>query len=214
MSGDITDKELELAAKVNDLSDAAARPVVTGGGLFAQAGNFLMRRVSRGIITAVLMVFIAYHGWEAFNGSQQALAKLKSTRADAGAAVAKATALNTRTMALDNKRAEIEKLKQQAAAIQVEADAQRTIVGDSTVKLQTLRAEISKTKAEAQAAKIEADAQMQIIGNMPANVAQKKAEVETLEEKAKAIIAALKQQVEVQKSYIGISKGLCGQGFC
>jgi vacuolar-type H+-ATPase subunit I/STV1 len=209
MTTDPTKKELELAERVNDLGDAAARPVVAGGGLLSAAANFLMRRVSRGIMTAALTVFITYHGWEAFNGSLQAMADLQSKRAEAGTAIAEANALNAKTggssLALASMKAELEKVQQQAAALQAEADAQNAMIGDATVKLRTLRAEIDKTKADAQTAKVEADAEMQMIGNTPANVAQKKAEVETLEQKVRSSIEG--HHLMVQMAIDGIRRG-------
>lgn len=209
MTDKITDKELELAAHVNELSDAAERPVVAGGGLLAAATNFLMRRVSRGILAALLVVFCFYHGWEAYNGSLQNLADLQTKRAEAGSAIAEATALNAKTeretLALASMRADLAKLEQQAAAAQVEADAQNTVIGEASVKLLTLRAEIDKARAEALAAKVEADAQLQKINGLPAAVAQKKAEVETAEEEVRA-------QIEVHRSLVvgaisGIRRG-------
>jgi hypothetical protein len=194
MADDITDKELKLAERVNDLSDAAARPVVAGSGLLSAAVNFLTRRVSRGMMMAALTVFVAYHGWQAFNGSLQALADLQMKRAEAGTARAEANSVNTKTkngtVILDSMKAEIDRLQQQAAATQAEADAANATIGDGTVKLQTLRAELDKTLAEAKAAKVEADAQMQKIDGMPAVVAQKKAEVETAEAALEADVAA------------------------
>lgn len=143
MTPEPTEKELQLAERVNDLSDAAARPVVAGGGLLSAAANFLMRRVSRGMMTAALTVFIAYQGWEAFNGSLQAMAELQNKRAEAGAAIAEANALNAKTggvtLEVARLKAELEKLQQQAAATQADADAQNASIGDATVKLQTLR---------------------------------------------------------------------------
>jgi hypothetical protein len=184
MSDNITDKELKLADRVNELSDAAARPVVTGGGLFAQAVNFLMRRVSRGMMTTALIVFIAYHGFEALNGAVQAMADLQGKRAEVGTTIAEAESLNTKvdgeTVIVRSMKAEIDRLEQQAAATQAEADAQNASIGDGTIKLQTLRAEIAKTKAEAQEAKAQADAQMMIVNNMPVAAAQKKADVALL----------------------------------
>jgi hypothetical protein len=200
MADNITDKELKLAERVNDLSDAAARPVIGGGGLLAAAANFLMQRVSRGLIMAGLTIFIAYHGWEAYNGSLQALADLQTKRAEAGTIIAEATALNaktkTGTLALANMKVELDRLQQQAAETQAKADADNTIINDESVKLQTIRAEIDKTKAEAQAARVEADAQLQKINGLPAAVAQKKAEVETAEGEAKAKIEAHKFMVK------------------
>jgi hypothetical protein len=199
MSDKITENELKLADRVNELSDAAARPVVGGGGILAAAANFLMQRVSRGLIIAALTVFIAYHGWEAYNGSQQALADLRTKRAEAGTAIAEANALNAKTkagtLALANMKAELERLQQQAAETQAKGDADNTIVNDQTVKLQTIRAEIDKTKAEAQAAGVEAAAQLQKINGLPAAVAQKKAEVETAEAEARSEIQSHKYLV-------------------
>lgn len=201
MADEITEKELKLAARVNELSDAAERPVVTGGGLLSAASNFLMRRVSRGIMTAFLVVFSFYHGWEAYNGSLQNLADLQKKRAEAGSAIAEATALNAKTdretLALGGMRAELVKLEQEAAAAQAEADAQNTVIGEASVKLQTLRAEIDKTRAEAQAAQVEADAQLQKIDGLPAAVQQKKAEVETAEAEAVAEIQRHKLVVQM-----------------
>jgi hypothetical protein len=203
MTNEPTTRELELAGRVNDLSDAAARPVVAGGGLFAAAGNFLMRRVSRGLIMAALAVFIAYHGWEAYNGSLQAYADLRAKRAEAGSAVAEATALRAKTksgtLALANMKAELERLQQQGAETQAKADADNTIVNDQSLKLQTLRAEIDKTNAEAQTAGIKVAALLQEINGMPAVVAQKKAEVETAEAEADA---------EIQRHRLIVRKGL------
>jgi chromosome segregation ATPase len=200
MADKITDKELKLAERVDDLSDAAARPVIGGGGLLAAAANFLMQRVSRGLMMAALTIFIAYHGWEAYNGSLQALADLQTKRAEAGTAIAEANALNAKTkagtLALANMKAELDRLQQQAAETQAKADADNTIINDQSVKLQTIRAEIDKTKAEAQAARVEADAQLQKINGLSANVAQKKAEVETAEAEAQAEIQIHKNVVQ------------------
>jgi cell division protein FtsB len=218
MSDKITENELKLADRVNELSDAAARPVVMGGGLFAQAANFLMRRVSRGIMTTALIVFIAYHGFEAFNGAIQAMADLQQKRAEVGTATAEAKALNAKiagdSVALATMKNEIDKLEQQAAEVQAKADADNTFMGDATIKLQSIRAEIDKTKAEAKSAKTEADAQLQMIDGLSVAVQQKKAEVETLEEKAKAVLAGMAQQVEIHRTYIERNTGLCSGGFC
>ncbi len=209
MNEKVTDKELELAARANDLNDAAARPIVAGGGLLSAAANFLMQRVSRGLMMAALTVFIAYHGWEAYNGSLQALADLQTKRAEAGTAIAEATALRAQTkagtLALANMKAELERLQQQAAETQAKADADNTVINNQTVKLQTIRAEIDKTKADAQTARVEANAQMQMIDNMPAATAQKKAEVETLEQKVRNSIE--NHHLMVQMAIDGIRRG-------
>jgi len=203
MSDKITDNELKLADRVNELSDAAARPVVTGGGLFAQAANFLMRRVSRGMMTTALIVFIAYHGFETFNGALQAMADLQAKRAEVGTTIAEAEALNTKvdgeTVAVRTMKAEIDRLEQQAAATQAAADAQNAMIGNGTIKLQTILAEIAKTKAEAQEAKAQADAQMMLVNNMPAAVAQKTAEVAKLMGEAQKEAAGLRLFLRTQE---------------
>jgi hypothetical protein len=222
MTDKITDKELKLADRINELSDAESRPVVTGGGLFAQAVNFLMRRVSRGIIATALIIFISYHGFEAFNGALQSMADLQTKRAEVGQTVAEANALRakigTDTLALGQMKAELEKTEQEAIATQAEADAQNNNIGDESVKLQTLRAEIERTKAEAQAAKAEADAQLQKIAGLPLIIQQKKSEVETAEAEMAAEVERhrllVKQGLEIAKGINGMmSDSIRGTGI-
>ena len=80
MSQKPTDSELKLAAKVNELEDGAMPPIVSGGGLLVAAVNFLLGKVSRGIMTLCLSLFIAYQSWQAFNSSQQLFNELQSKR--------------------------------------------------------------------------------------------------------------------------------------
>ena len=196
MSNEPTEKELKLAARVNELDDAAARPALGDGGLFAAAVKFLMSRVSRGMMAAALSIFIAFHAWEAFNEAQQWMSELQTKRAEAGKAIAEANGLNAMagnsTVARATLEAELSKTQEQAAAAEADAAAQNEIINGASMRLQTLRAEIEKTKAEADAAKAEADAQTQLIDGMPAVVAQKKAEVETDE-------AAVVKEIEADK---------------
>ena len=49
MAKEPNERELKLAARVNELSDAEAAPTVAGVGMFSLAVNFLMRRVTKGI---------------------------------------------------------------------------------------------------------------------------------------------------------------------
>ncbi len=76
MSKEPTEKELELAARVNELDDASMRPAVAGGGLLSAAVNFLMGHVTRGIMAVGLIIFIAYHGWIGVNSVLQLRADL------------------------------------------------------------------------------------------------------------------------------------------
>ncbi len=209
MTGEPTEKELKLAARVNELDDAAAQPVLGDGGLFAAAVKFLMSRVSRGMMAAALSIFIAFHAWEAINEAQQSMSELQTKRAEAGKAIAEANALNAMTgnttIARATLEAELKKTQEQAAAAEADAAAQNEIVNGASMRLQTLRAEIEKTKAEADAAKAEADAQMQIIDGLPAAVAQKKAEVETAEAKV---------QSEIETHRLLVKQGICHSFVC
>ncbi len=218
MSDKISDKELQLAVRVNELNDAAALPGAVGGGLLGAAANFLLRRVSRGFIAACLLMFTAYHGWEAFNGALQSTATLQNKRAERDQAIARANAYNTtdgegHALALQTMLAEIEKVKAQAAATQAEADAQNAKIGDSTVRLRTMREEIANTQAEAKTAAFEANAQTQLIDNMPAAVALKKAEVETLEQQAQAALAKQVEQVGILKFGLKNAAEICSGGL-
>jgi chromosome segregation ATPase len=199
MADEPTEKELKLAARVNELDDAAAQPVLGDGGLFAAAVKFLMSRVSRGMMAAALSIFIAFHAWEAINEAQQSMSELQTKRGEAGKAIAEANALNAMigntTIARATLEAELKKTQEQAAAAEADAAAQNEIVNGASIRLQTLRAEIEKTRAEADAAKAEADAQTQIIDGLPANVAQKKAEVETAESEVAKKITTYKYVV-------------------
>ena len=185
MSQEPTDNELKLAAKVNELEDASIRPVVTGGGLLAAAVNFLLGKVSRGIVTLCLSLFIAYQSWQAFNSSQQLYGQLQSKRAEARTAVSEAIALNTKNGDKTNAQATLESeiRKTQADAQTAEADylAASHRVDGMSAQLAKIRADIAKAQADADAAKAEADAQNQIIDGLPAATAQKKAEVEAAE---------------------------------
>ncbi len=181
-------RELELAVRVNELDDAAMRPPVGGIGVVGAAVNFLMGRVPRGIVMAALTIFIAYHGWTAFNSAQQLMADLRTKQAEAGQAEAEAVAqtgaTGQGTIARANLEAELKRTQAQAAAAKADADAQNAIISGASVRLVTLRAELEKTQAEAQQAKADADAQTQIIDGMTMAVAQEKADVAALEAEA------------------------------
>ncbi len=189
MPSEPSKRELELAARVNELDDAAMRTPVGGSGLLAAAVNFLMGRVTRGIMTAALTIFVAYHGWTALNSAQQLVADLQTKQAEVGQAQAEANALNSKagdaTVARATLEAELKKTQEQAAAARADADAQNAIINGASVRLVTLRAELEKTQAEAQQAKADADAQTQIIDGMTMAVAQEKADVAALEAEAR-----------------------------
>lgn len=185
MKDNITDKELKLAARIDDLHEDAARPEFSGGGLLSMASGFLFGKVSRGLIAAALILFIGFHAWQGFNDVPQKLADLTAKQSEAGKAIAEANALGgkigDKTIARATLEAELSKLQSDAQTAEADAEAQATIVNGATVRLQTIRADIAKTQAEADAAKAEADAQLQIITGIPAAIAQKQAEVEQAE---------------------------------
>lgn len=190
MSNEPTKKELQLAARVNELDDAAARPVLGDGGLFAAAVKFLMSRVSRGMVAAVLAIFIAFHAWEAFNDSQQWTAELQSKRAEAGKAIAEAGALNKKAGEETTERAtriaEMRKIQAEADAAQAEADAATHSVDGVPARLAQLRAELEQKRADADRAQAEANAALQEINGIPAAVVQKRADVAAAEAEAKS----------------------------
>ena len=201
MASEPTDKELELAARVNELDDAALRPVVAGSGLLAAAANFLMSRVSRWIMVTLLTVVIAYHGWGALNSAQQLMADLRTKQAEVGQAQAEAVALTTKvhdaTIARATLEADLQRTQGQAAAAKADADAQNANIGDVSMRLARVRAELEKTKAEADQAKADAGALTQEINGMPMAVAQEQADVAALEAEAKKEIATVRLVMSV-----------------
>ncbi|MGD0762517.1 MAG: hypothetical protein ABR929_04870 [Roseiarcus sp.] len=203
MASEPSDKELELAARVNELDDDALRPAVAGSGLLAAAVNFLLGRVTKGIVTAVLTVFIAYHAWEAFNASQQLTADLQIKTAEAGKMIAEAKAITAKTgettLRFAALQAELDKTQQQAIAAKADADAQNAIVDGASVRLRTLQAELDKTQQQAAAAKADADAQNQIIDGAPMRLVTLRAELEKTRaeaQQAKADADAQTQKID------------------
>jgi hypothetical protein len=182
MANEPSKKELELAARVNELDDAVLRPAVAGSGLLAAAVNFLLGRVSRGIMSSLLIVVIAYHGWEAFNSSQQLTADLQIKTAEAGKMIVEAKAITAKTgettLRFAALQADLEKTQQQAMAAKADADAQNAIIDGASVRLRTLQAELDKVQQQAAAAKADADAQNQIIDGAPMRLVTLRAELE------------------------------------
>lgn len=205
MKREPTRKELELATQINDLEEAATRPVIMGGGLLAGAVNFLVHKVARGAVLLCLGLFIVYHAWQAFNSSQQLFAQLQLKRAEAGLAIAEAISLNEqsgkKTNAQGMLESEIQKSKADADSAEAELEASRHSVDGMPAKLAKIRADIAKAQADADAAKAEADAQNQLIGGLPAATAQKKAEVEDAESKLRAKLASLKTIVRLSDCF-------------
>jgi len=60
MKKEPTPKELDLAARVNALDDAGSRPKIAGGGLLADAINFVTAHVPPRLTAAALVVFLSY----------------------------------------------------------------------------------------------------------------------------------------------------------
>jgi hypothetical protein len=199
MQTEPTSKELGLAERANELEDAASRPKIAGGGLLADAINFVTAHVPPKLITAALVVFLAYHAWDYFNRAQQMVAQLEAKRAEAAQVQADADAQNAKikdeSLKLATVRAELAKTQADAATAKAEAAAQGARRSGDTVRLATLTAELAKTQADAAKAQAEADAQTQLIGGMQLSVLQKQAEVETAEAEARAKIQNLRNIV-------------------
>jgi len=198
MTSEPTNKELELAARANELADAAALPTGASGGILGQAVNFLMGHVTRGILTAGLAVFIAYHAWAAFNDSQQMVADLQTKRAEVGQAQAEAAALNKKvadtTTAQKTLEAELKKTQADADAAQADAAAATHSVDGMSARVRQLRAELEQKQADAKSAKADAAAALQLFNGVEVAIAQKQAEVASAEATARMKVAGIKQQ--------------------
>lgn len=147
-------RELELAARVNELHDAAERPSVAGVGIFSLAVNFLMGHVTRGMMTVGLLVFIAYQGWAAFNDGQQAMADLQTKRAEVGQTQAEAVAINANVdggpMQLETLLAQVAKTQAEADQAKADADAQTQIFNGMSVAVAQKQADVAALEAEVQ----------------------------------------------------------------
>jgi chromosome segregation ATPase len=163
MKNQPTPKELDLAGRVHDLDDAASRPKIAGGGLLAEAFNFVTAHVPRRLVAVALVVFLSYHAWDYYNRAQQMVAQLEAKRAEAVQTQTDADAQNAATNGESVRsatiRAELARLEADAATAKAEAEAQSAIVEDKTARLATLQAELEKTQAEA--ARVRADAAAQ-----------------------------------------------------
>ena len=200
-----TKKELELAARANELDDAAALPTVIGGGFLGQAVGFLLRHVSRGILTAGLALFIAFHAWTGFNESLLSRAELQEKRAKTGLSQAEAAALNSKTgeitTAQKTVEADLQKTRADASTAQAEADAFTHSVDGVSARLRQLRAELEQKQADAVSARADADAALQKIDGIPLAVAQKRAEVGAAEADAQRKIASIKLAIQTFYDY-------------
>jgi chromosome segregation ATPase len=163
MKKEPTPKELDLAARVNEFDDAVSRPKIAGGGLLADAINFLTARVPQRLTAAALVVFLSYHAWDYYNRGQQMVAQLEAKRAEAVQTQADADAqnavINGESVKSATIRAELARVEADAATAKAEAEAQSSIVGEKTARLATLQAELEKTQADAAKARADAAAQ-------------------------------------------------------
>jgi hypothetical protein len=146
MADEPNKRELALAARVNELEDADAAPTVAGVGMFSLAVNFLMRRVTKEIMTIALLMFIAYHGWAAFNDSQQSTADLQTKRAEAGQMEAEAAAINSNagggSMQLETLLAQISKTQAEADQAKADAEAQNQMIDGTPAAVAQKKAEV------------------------------------------------------------------------
>jgi len=203
MSWQPTERELELAKRLDALEAQASRPVVAGGGLLTTVVNELISRVPRKLVTTALLVFLGWHGWDYFNRWQQLSAETLKLEAKAAALAADADAKGLRldddTLQTARMRAEVAKLQAEADKATAEADAQSTRVGNATIRLKSLQADIARTQAEADKAQAEADAQTQLVGYMPIAIRQKQAEVAEVEAEAHGWIEKVKKAVAAMR---------------
>jgi hypothetical protein len=171
------ERELALAARVNELSDADAAPTIASVGIFALVVDFLKRRVTRGVMAVALLVFIAYHGWAAFNDSQQSMADLQTKRAEAGQMEAEAAAINSNasggSMQLETLLAQIGKTQAEADQAKADADAQTQLINGMPVAVAQEQANVAAAEAEAQqeTAKVRQLVQYGLLG--PAEMARR-----------------------------------------
>jgi hypothetical protein len=181
MTDEPTLEEIKLAKRVNELDEAATRPQIASGGLLSAAAHFVLNRVSRPVFSSVLVVFIAYHGWEAINTAQQLRADLDTKRAQAGQMSAQADAANARirdsNVLTAQMQADLEKLQAQARSVEADAAAQNHNLDGQTVRLRTVRAELETVQQQARATKADADAQNEIINGGPMRLQTMRAEL-------------------------------------
>jgi hypothetical protein len=165
MSWQPTERELNLAKRLDALETHVARPVISGGGLLSQLLNGIISRVPPKLVTTGLVVFLAWCGWDYFNRWQQLSAETQKLEAKAATLAADADA---KGINVDGETLQTQKMRTEIAM---------------------LRTEIAKTQAEADKARAEADAQNQKIDNVKIAVLQKQAEVAQAEAGAQSAIA-------------------------
>jgi hypothetical protein len=176
MSWHPTERELDLAKRLDALEAQAARPVVSGGGLLSQIVTGVVSRVPPRLVTTALVVFLAWHGWDYFNRWQQLSAETQKLEAKAAALAADADA---KGLSLDGETLQTQKMRTEIA---------------------TLQADIARTQAEADKARAEADAQNQQIGKVKIAVLQKQAEVSEAEATATEQIQSAKTLMRQYKT--------------
>lgn len=169
MSWQPTERELDLAKRLDALEAQAARPVVAGGGLLSAIANGIISHVPPKLVTGALLVFLIWHGWDYFNKWQQ---------------------LSAETQALEAKAATIA-ADADAKGIKIDGLPLRT--SKMLVEIKSLKADIARLQAEGEKVQAEADAQNQRIQGVKLAVLQKQAEVEEAEANADAAVAKTKQ---------------------
>ena len=179
MSWQPTERELDLAKRLDALEAQAARPVVSGGGLLSQIVTGVISRVPPRLVTTALVVFLAWHGWDYFNRWQQLSAETQKLEAKAATLAADADA---KGLNLDGETLQTQRMRTEIA---------------------TLQADIARTQAEADKARAEANAQNQQIGKVKLAVLQKQAEVNEAEAEAQGTIEEAKyliQQLRIMRN--------------
>ena len=202
MTQEPTQRELELARRLEALEAQTARPSISGGGIVDNTLNSLMQKVPPWIVTWAVVAFLAFHGWQKANEAFQLHAETLKLQAEAAKAAAKLGAIKQdggqgETLALESLRADIAKAEAARDSAKAEADAQSQIIDGATARVGTLQADIETVEQENRQIQATLAAYNQLVDGVPLVIAQKKAEVGKLEATANKLLASLRLQVNL-----------------
>ena len=147
-----SERELELAARVNELADDEVAPKVASIAMLSLAVAFLRTHVGKGVITFIVAMFVIYQGWAAFNDARQGMADLQAKRAEAGQLEAEATAVNASinggSVQLETLLAQIAKTQAEADQAKAEANAQTQLFNGMSVAVAQKKADVAALEAQ------------------------------------------------------------------
>ena len=208
MTQEPTQRELELARRLEALEAQTARPSISGGGIVVNTLNNLMQKVPPWIVTWAVVAFLAFHGWQKTNEAFQLHAETMRLQAEAAKAAAKLAAIKQdsgqgETLALESLRADIAKAEAARDSAKAEADAQNQIIDGATARVGTLQADIETVEQEARQTQATLDAYIQQVDGVPLNIRMKQAEIEELKGETQKLINRLRQ---ARPFYDGVNK--------